>query len=446
MFKSLASKFNNIFSSLSSKSITEQDLEKAINEIKIALLESDVALESVKHFTSSLREKLKGEEVVKKTNPIQTIIKLTQDEITAVLSQNHEDLKQNSGLLTIMMVGLQGAGKTTSAAKIAFQLQKEGKKVLLASLDTRRPAAQEQLSILSNKAGVSGLEIIKDQNAIEITKRALIEAKNYDVLILDTAGRNELEEGLMKELEEVKALCKPDEILLTMDALFGRQSLTLAEAFNERLNITGVVLTRMESDTRGGIAFNIKYSLKKPIKFYGIGEKLEDFEVFYPERIANRILDMGDVVSLVEKAQEVIDAKEAEKLQKKMQKGKFDFDDFLSQIKGMRKMGGLGKIMSFVPGASKFAGMMDDDKQKEIYKQEAIILSMTLKERRNPALMQNNSRKSRVAKGSGVRLIEVNKLLKQFEGMQKMLGKFGKIDQSTLSDKTNIEDLMKMLK
>ena len=446
MFKSLASKFNDIFSSLSNKTITEEDIEKAIKEIRIALLEADVALDAVKSFIASLKEKFKGEEVIKKTNPVQTIIKLTQDQITEILSQNHQDLKQKSGLLTIMMVGLQGAGKTTSAGKLALKLKKEGKKVLLASLDTRRPAAQEQLEILAQRVEVSSLPIIKEQNAVEITKRAMESAKDFDVLILDTAGRNELEEELMLELEEVKGIAKPDEILLTMDALFGRQSLALAQAFNDRLDISGVILTRMESDTRGGIAFNIKYSLNKSIKFYGTGEKMEDFESFYPERIANRILDMGDVVSLVEKAKEIIDAKEAEKMQKKLEKGKFDFEDFLSQIKGMRKMGGLGKIMSFIPGASKFSGLIDDDKQKEIYKQEAIILSMTLRERRNPALLQNNSRKSRIAKGSGTKLIEVNKLIKQFEMMQKMFGKFGKIDQSTLSNNANLDDLMKMFK
>lgn len=446
MFKSLASKFNNIFSSLSGKSITEEDIEKAIKEIRIALLEADVSLDSVKSFVSNLREKFAGAEVVKKTNPVQTIIKLTQDQITDILSKNHEALKEKSGLLVIMMVGLQGAGKTTSAGKLALKLKKEGKKVMLASLDTRRPAAQEQLEILASKAEVFSLPIIKEQNSIDITKRALENCEGYDVLILDTAGRNQLEEELMHELEEVKKLCKPDEILLTMDALFGRQSLNLAQSFDERLNLTGVILTRMESDTRGGIAFNIKYTLEKPIKFYGTGEGLKDFEDFYPERIANRILDMGDVVSLVEKAQDVIDAKEAEKLQKKMEKGKFDFQDYLSQIKGMRKMGGLGKIMSFIPGASKFSGMMDEDKQKDIYKQEAIILSMTKKERENPVLLQNNGRKSRVAKGSGVRLVEVNKLLKQFDMMKAMFGKVGKVDKEALSKTENIEDLMKMFK
>jgi signal recognition particle subunit SRP54 len=447
MFKSLASKFNTIFSSLSHKFITEEDIEKAIKEIRIALLDADVALDVVKSFTSSLKAKLIGEDVIKKTNPVETIIKLTQDEITEILSQNNEQIIQKTGLITIMMVGLQGAGKTTTTAKLAFKLKKEGKKVLLASLDTRRPGAQEQLEILAKKIDVPSVEIIKQESAIQITKRAFNLAQNFDVLILDTAGRSELEEDLMKELEDVKDFCKPDEILLTMDALFGRQSLSLATAFNDRLNLTGVILTRMESDTRGGIAFNIKHSLKKPIKFYGTGEKIEDFEDFYPERIASRILDMGDVVSLAEKAKEAIDEKEAKELEKNMSKGKFDFNDFLSQIKGMRKMGGLSKIASFIPGASKFAGMMSDDKQKEIYKQEAIILSMTKKEREKPEVIINsNSRKSRIAKGSGTRLIEVNKLLKQFEMMRDMFKKMGKIDKNTLSNSANIEDLMKMLK
>jgi signal recognition particle subunit SRP54 len=444
MFKALASKFNDIFSSLSSKAITEEDLEKAIKEIKIALLEADVALETVKAFTSSLREKLKGEEVIKKTNPVQTIIKLTQDEITNILSLNHEGLKQNVKPLIIMMVGLQGAGKTTATGRLALKLTKQGKKVLLASLDVRRPAAQLQLEVLSARASASSLPIIKEEGVMQIAKRAMKEAQNYDVLIFDTAGRNELEEDLMKELEEVKKIINPAEILLTMDALYGRQSLNLAKAFNERLSLTGVILTRMESDTRGGIAFNIKHSLQKPIKFYGTGEALEDFEDFYPERIANRVLDMGDVVSLVEKAKDIIDEKEAEKMRKKMEKGSFDFEDFLSQIKGLRKMGGLSKIASFIPGASKFADMLGGDKQDIIYKQEAIILSMTPKERKNPNLIMNsNSRKVRIANGSGVKLIEVNKLLKQFEGMRQMMEKFGKIDKSALANTQNIEDLMK---
>ena len=448
MFKALASKFNNIFSGLSGKVIKEEHIEQAIKEIRIALLEADVALDAVKAFTTSLKEKFVGEGVISKTNPVQTIIKLTQDEITEVLNANHEGLQiKQTGLTTIMMVGLQGAGKTTSTGKLAYKLAKQGKKVLLASLDVRRPAAQIQLKILAEKAGVESVPIVEGQNVLEITKRALELAKNYDVLILDTAGRNQLEEELMKELEEIKSLAKPTEILLTMDALFGRQSLTLAKAFDERLGLTGVILTRMESDTRGGIAFNIKYSLKKAIKFYGTGENLADFEDFYPERIASRILDMGDVVTLVEQAKEVIDEKEMLEMQKKMEKGKFDLEDFLSQIRSMKKMGGMGKLLSFIPGASKFSGMMDEEKQNQIYKQEAIILSMTKKERRRPELLANsNSRKMRVANGSGSRLIEVNKLLKQFEGMKQMFAKFGKIDKSALANAQNAEDLMKMFK
>jgi signal recognition particle subunit SRP54 len=447
MFKTLASKFNDILSSLSQKTITEEDLEKAIKEIRIALLEADVSLEAVKNFISSLKEKFQGENVVKKTNPVQTIIKLTQDEITNILSSNHEGLKTAKPLV-IMMVGLQGAGKTTSAGKLALKLTKQGKSVMLASLDVRRPAAQMQLEILAKNANASSLPIIKEENAIQIAKRAMKHVNEYDVLILDTAGRSELEEELMRELEEVKKIANPNEVILTMDALYGRQSLTLAKAFDERLSLTGFILTRMESDSRGGVSFNIKYSLQKPIKFYGTGEGLEDFEDFYPERIANRILDMGDVVSLVEKAKEVIDEKEAEKMKQKMEKGNFDFEDFLSQIKGLRKMGGLSKIASFIPGASKFADMLGGGgHQDAIYKQESIILSMTKKERKNPNLIINsNSRKARIANGSGTKLIEVNKLLKQFENMRQMMLKFGKIDKSALANTQNMEDLMKMFK
>jgi signal recognition particle subunit SRP54 len=448
MFKALASKFSDVFSSLTNKVITEEDLEKAVKEIRIALIEADVALESVKSFTSSLKEKFIGEDVIKKTNPVQMVIKLTQDEITDILASNHEGLKQTSECLFIMMVGLQGAGKTTTAGKLALMLKSQNKKVLLASLDVRRPSAQQQLELLAKRTGVESLPIIANEIPLEITKRAMLQASKFDVIILDTAGRSELEEELMQELQEIKNLSKPQEILLVMDALYGRQSLNLAKAFDEKLSLTGTILTRMESETRGGIAFNIKHSLKKPIKFYGTGEKMEDFEEFHPERIANRILDMGDVVSLVEKAKNVIDEKEAEKLKQKMEKGKFDFEDFLKQIQGLKKMGGLSKIASFIPGASKFTDMLESgNKQEEIYKQEAIILSMTSKERRNPALIINSgSRKSRIAKGSGMRLIEVNKFIKQFEGMKKMMESFGKIDKSALEKTKNVEDLMKMFK
>lgn len=447
MFKTLAEKFNNIFSGLSSKSITEEDIKKAIKEIRIALLEADVALDAVKSFISTLEPKLLGETVIKGVNPIQMIIKLTQDEITQILGGEKESLKLNSNPPSvILMVGLQGAGKTTSAGKLALKLKNSGKKVLLASTDTRRPAAQAQLEILAGKAGVTGLEIIPSENAIQITKRAIKEAKNFDVLILDTAGRTEIDDELMKELEEIKNISNPSEILLTLDAFFGRKSLALASGFNERLNITGTIITRMDGDPRGGLAFNIKYSLKKPIKFYGVGEKLEDFEDFYPERIASRILDMGDIASLVETAQGKIDEAEMKAMEEKMKKGKFDFEDFLKQIKGLKKMGGLKKIASFIPGASKLMGEMDGDKQKEIYKQEAIILSMTPKERRNPTLLLMHSRKDRIAKGSGVKLADVNKLLKQFDQMKQMMSMFGKMDQSSLSNIKNPEDLMKMIK
>lgn len=451
MFKALASKFNDIFSSFSStKAINEEHIEKAIKEIRIAFLEADVSLEATKSFTSSLKEKLLGEDVIKSTTPGQMIIKLTQDEITRILAENHTPLKIESDTLNvILMVGLQGAGKTTSTGKLALKLKDKGEKVLLASLDVRRPAARLQLQMLGEKIGVSSLPIFENEDAIQIAKNAMEAAKkgNYSVLILDTAGRTELEEGLMQELEKIKNITSPSEIILTMDALSGRKSLEVASAFDAKLGLTGVILTRMESDTRGGIAFNIKFSLKKPIKYYGIGEKMEDFEEFYPERIASRILDMGDVVTLVERAKDAMDEIEMEKMQKKMEKGKFDFEDFLVQIKSLKKMGGLGKMMSFIPGASKLTGLLDEDKQNQIYKQEAIILSMTPKERKKPELLLSSySRKHRVANGSGVKIIEVNKLLKQFETMKTMFGKIGKMDRSKLESIANADSMMKMLK
>lgn len=448
MFKTLSAKFNNIFSGLHGKTITKESIEKAIQEIKSALLEADVSLESVKSFITELEPKLLGESVIKGANAVQMIMKLTQDEITRVLSENQESLKlQGKKPDVIMMVGLQGAGKTTTTAKLALKLKKAGKSVLLASVDVRRPAAKEQLEILAKRIEVSSLEIVQNETVEQIVERALKTAKNnFDVLILDTAGRSEIEEELMEELAEIKRKTNPCEILLVMDAFFGRKSLELATAFNEKLEITGAVITRMDGDSRGGLAFNIKYFLKKPIKFYGHGEKPEDIEEFYPERIASRILDMGDIVSFVESAKEKIDEEQMRKIEEKMKKGKFDFEDFLVQIGSMKKMGGLAKIASFIPGASKFAGAIDDSKQKEIYKQEAIILSMTLKERRNPSLLLAHSRKDRIAKGSGVKLADVNKLLKQFDQMKMMMTMFGKMDKSKLEGIKNPEDLLKMMR
>ena len=446
MFKSLATKFNNIFSGLSGKVIKEEDIKKAVKEIRIALLEADVALDSVKSFIAGLEPKLMGEEVIKGSHPVQMIIKLTQDEITRILGENHEGLHLKGQPVVILMVGLQGAGKTTSSAKLALKLKNSGKKVLLASTDTRRPAAQAQLEILAKKAEVASLEIVPAETPLQITKRALHQAQGFDVLIIDTAGRSEIDDDLMEELKQIKNLANPAEILLTLDAFFGRKSLDLAIGFNEKLGITGVIITRMDGDPRGGLAFNIKHILKKPIKFYGTGEKIEDFEDFYPERIASRILDMGDVVSLVEEAKEKIDEAEMQKMEEKMRKGKFDFEDFLSQIRSMKKMGGLAKIASFIPGASKLMSGIDEGKQKEIYKQEAIILSMTRKERSNPTLLLLHSRKDRIAKGSGVKLADVNKLLKQFDQMKTMMGAFSKIDKSALENIKSPEDLMKMMK
>lgn len=455
MFKALASKFNDIFSSLSQvKVITEEHIEQSVKEIRLALLEADVSLEAVKSFTAELREKFIGEKVVKSTKPIDTILKLTQDKITDILNDNHERLKIKTGQLnTILMVGLQGAGKTTTTGKLAMWLKNKGERVLIASLDTRRPAAQLQLQILAEKCCVSSLPIMEEETPVQIAKRAIEQAKkgNFTVLLLDSAGRTEVEKELMDELIQIKQVTQPTEILLVMDSLLGRQSLNVAQSFDELLQVNGVILTRMESDTRGGIAFNIKYSLKKPIKFYGIGEKIEDIEEFYPERIASRILDMGDVMTLVEKANEIIEEKEMEKMKAKMEKGKFDFDDFLLQMKSLKKLGGISSLLSFIPGASKLTGFMNDEKQKEkqkeLSKQEAIIHSMTKRERKNPDLLINsNSRKYRIAGGSGLKTSDINRFLKQFSSMKTMMQKMGKMDLKSMASMENIEDLMKTIK
>lgn len=449
MFSSIASKFNNIFSSLSSKKIiTEEDVEKSVREIRVALLEADVSLEIVKKFITNLKAKLVGEGVIKSVSPAQMIIKITQDEITQILGNEFIHIKTSDTLPTIiMLVGLQGAGKTTTAAKLGNYLKKKQFKPFLASLDTRRPAAQKQLEILCHTNNLESLSIIEGQQSLDITKRAIEEAKKRgcDFLILDTAGRQQVEEDLMSEISEIQKLAKPSETLMVIDAMIGRQSLDIAKRFNEVTPLSGVVLTRTEGDTRGGVALNIRESIGCPIRFYGTGEKVNDFEEFYPDRIASKLLDMGDIVSLVEKAKEQIDEKEMLAMQKKLEKGKFDLDDFLKQLQGLKKMGGLAKMMSFIPGASKLQGFMGEGRQKDLEKQEAIILSMTKKERRKPEIIINSaSRKERITKGSGTTLLELNKLLKQFGKMKEMFSKAGGMNKDMLKN-LDMEQLKGML-
>lgn len=433
MFESLSNRLGGIFSGLSKRgALTEQDIDSAMREVRIALLEADVALPVVKEFISSLKEKALGAEVIKNVNPTQMVVKLVQDHLEELLGAETEELNLRAAPpVVILMCGLQGSGKTTSSGKLALWLKnKQNKKVMLASLDTQRPAAQEQLEILASQVQVDNLPIVKGENAVTITKRALKEAKlnGSDVLILDTAGRLHLDGELMDELVEVRDLSKPTETLLVADALTGQDAVTIAREFHEKIGVSGIILTRIDGDGRGGAALSMRHVTGQPIKFMGTGERPNEFEPFHPERIASRILDMGDVVSLVEKAAETIDRDEAEAMAKKMQSGIFDFNDLSKQLNQMNKMGGLGGLMKMLPGMGKLKSQLDAAGMDDsiINRQQAIIGSMTKKERENPKLL-NGSRKKRIAAGSGVEVMEVNKLIKAQQQMQTMMKKMKKM-------------------
>ncbi len=438
MFDNFSNKISKIFDSISGKKfISEDDLNVTMREIRVALLEADVSLPIAKAFIERVKIQAIGQQVVKSISAGQMVIKIVHDELIHLLGSENSGINFNARPVIIMLVGLQGAGKTTTAGKLAARLKnKNHKKVLLASLDTYRPAAQEQLGILAQKIGTDCVEIIAGQNPLEITKRALKKAEDLgsEVIILDTAGRTHLNEELMQELLEIKQLSNPTEILLVVDSLIGQDAINVAQNFNEKLAITGTILTRLDGDGRGGAALTMKAATNCPIKFIGVGEKLDELEEFNPARIASRIVGMGDMVSLVEKAQEMFDSKEMEKSAKKMQKGQFDFNDLLSQIRNMKKMGGINSILKFLPGASKLREHVGKigDTEKEMMRQEALILSMTKKERTNPDIL-SSSRKYRIAKGAGSNIQEVNRLLKKYKQIQKMMKKLGNMDQKQVA-------------
>ncbi len=434
MFESLNKRLGSILGNLRRKgALSESDIDSVMREVRIALLEADVALPVVKDFIKSLKEKAVGAEVIRSVSPAQMVIKLVQDHLTELLGSSNEELNLAANPpVVIMMVGLQGSGKTTSSGKLALHLKnKMGKKVLLASLDVYRPAAQKQLEVVAQQAASGSLPIIEKQKPAEITSRALKMGREegYDVIILDTAGRLHIDDELMAELQEVKKLASPIETLLVADSLTGQDAVNIASEFDNKVGITGIILTRVDGDARGGAALSMRQVTGKPIKFMGVGEKLEEFEPFHPERIASRILDMGDIISLVEKASENIDREEAEKMAAKLQKGQFDFNDLLSQFQQLKKMGGLGSLMGMIPGIGKIKEQMANVNMDDsvIKSQEAIILSMTPQERANPKLM-SGSRKRRIAAGAGTTVQEVNKLIKaqkQMEGMMKKMKKMG---------------------
>lgn len=431
MFNALTTKLSDVFKKLGSRGIiTQKDIEEGLREIRLALLEADVTLSVVKEFMSHVKEKALGETVIKSIRPDQQLVKIVYDELVNLLGSS-EDTSLNFKSVppaVILMVGLQGSGKTTTSAKLALKLKKK-KRVLLASLDIYRPAAQEQLSQLGSQISVDVLPIIPDQKPLEIAKRAIETGQKglYDVLILDTAGRLQIDETLMQEVIDVKKLANPTETLLVADALIGQEACNVAKEFNEKVGITGLVLTRIDGSSRAGAALSMKMISKAPLKFLGTGEKLEDIEEFHADRLAGRILDKGDVVSLVEKAIENIDQKEAEIQAQKMLKGKFDLEDMLNQMRQMQKLGSMSSIMGMLPGLAKYKEQIESvDTDAIMKKQEAIILSMTPKERRHPDIIKA-SRKKRIAQGSGVEVHEVNKLLKSYEQMSTMMKQMGKL-------------------
>lgn len=437
MFESLSQRLSGVFDKLTGRgALSEADVTEALREVRVALLEADVALSVVKDFVGRVKARAIGQDVVKSVTPGQLVVKIVHDELIATLGTDGVELNLNAvPPAVILMVGLQGSGKTTTSGKLAVRLKKDKKKVLLASLDVYRPAAQQQLEILARQADVGSLPIIMGEMPVAITKRALDVGRKegYDVVILDTAGRLHIDQELMAEVAAVRDVAKPVETLLVVDAMIGQDAVTLAHEFNEKVGVTGMVLTRVDGDSRGGAALSMRAVTGRPIKFLGMGEKLEALEPFHPDRLAGRILGMGDVVSLVEKAMENIEQDEAEKLAKRIEKGKFDLNDMLSQFKQVEKMGDLKGIIGMLPGLGKMANQLKDAKidDKMVGRQKAVILSMTLAERKNPDLIKA-SRKKRIAAGSGVSVQDVNKLLKQYQQMADVMKKVGKLGQKGL--------------
>jgi len=432
MFETLSERLGAILDKLTRKgALAEADVAEAMREVRRALLEADVALDVVRDFTDAVKEKAVGQEVVRSITPGQMVIKIVHDELVRVLGSDAQaiDLAATPPV-TMMLVGLQGSGKTTTTAKLAKRLQaKDKQKVLMASLDTQRPAAQEQLRVLGEQTGVATLPIVAGEDPTTITKRAVEAAKRggYDVLLLDTAGRTHIDEELMAETAAIEKIAKPHETLLVADALTGQDAVNLAKNFDQRVALTGIVLTRVDGDGRGGAALSMRAVTGKPIKLIGVGEKLDALEEFHPERIAGRILGMGDVVGLVEKAIETVEIDKAEAIARKVKKGAFDLDDLAEQLKQMQKLGGMGGVLNMLPGLGKVKKQLDaanlDD--KILKRQQAMIGSMTRAERKNPKLL-NASRKKRVAAGSGTSVQDINRLVKMHRQMADMMKAMGK--------------------
>ena len=435
MFENLTSKFEEIFSSLKkAPSLNEKQVDEGLREIRQALLGADVALPVVKELIKNIKPKAIGQEIIRSTTPGQMIVKVVFDEIVKILGDKKSDLNLNTvPPACFMLVGLQGSGKTTTAAKLAKYLENNNKKKsLMVSLDVYRPAAQEQLNILGEKNSIQTLPIVKDQLPADIVKRALNAASlsGVDIIIFDTAGRTQVDLSMMNEIKEIKSLANPIETFLVADSLTGQVAVNVAQEFKKAVDLTGIILTRVDGDGRGGAALSMKFATNTPIKFMGVGEKIEQLDVFHPDRIANRILGMGDVISLVEKASKDLDEEKIKETEENLKTGSFSMEDYLSQLRQMKKMGGMEGVMSMLPGVSKIKKQMDNANiDKDIIKvNEAIILSMTKEERLNPKII-NSSRKKRISSGSGADTATVNKLLKQFKMMTNMMKKISKGDQ-----------------
>ena len=435
-FDSLTEKLQNVFKNLRSKGrLTEDDVKAALREVKMALLEADVNFKVVKNFVKSVQERAVGQDVMSGLNPGQMVIKIVNDELVNLMGSETTEIKFQPGSqkTVIMMMGLQGAGKTTTTAKLAGKFKLKGKKPLLVACDVYRPAAIKQLQINGEKQGVEVFSMGDNQKPANIAKAALehAEKNGNNVIILDTAGRLHIDEEMMEELQEIKNTVEVHQSILVVDAMTGQDAVNVAENFNEKIGIDGVIVTKLDGDTRGGAALSIKAVTGCPILYVGMGEKLSDLEQFYPDRMASRILGMGDVLSLIEKAGEEIDEEQARKMTEKLKKSQFDFEDYLESMKQMRKMGGLGSIMNMLPGLGGMGGLgkgkmpdIDaDDAEQKMARVEAIIYSMTIKERQNPDII-TPQRKRRIAAGAGVDIAEVNKMMKQFEQMRKMMKSF----------------------
>ena len=438
-FESLSDKLQNVFKNLRGKGrLSEADVKASLKEVKMALLEADVSFKVVKQFIKAVEERAIGADVMNSLTPGQQVIKIVHEELIRLMGSETTELKlNNSGITVLMMMGLQGAGKTTTAAKLAGKLKAKGKRPLLVACDVYRPAAIKQLQVNGEKQGVEVFSMGENQKPVNIAKGAYEYARKngFNVVILDTAGRLHIDEDMMKELQEIRENLQIDQTLLTVDAMTGQDAVNVATAFEEKIGIDGVILTKLDGDTRGGAALSIKAVTGKPILYVGMGEKLSDLEQFYPDRMASRILGMGDVLTLIEKAQETVDEEKAKAMTQKLKKAQFGFDDYLESMNQMKKMGGLSSVLAMMPGlGSQMKGIEDAIDEKKMARTEAIILSMTPKERSNPEIL-NPSRKHRIARGAGVDIAEVNRLVKQFEQMRKMMkqmpgmmggGKFGK--------------------